>query len=300
MNAEKGMTYAKFFPSDWRTGCLVLNLEEEGLYIRVVAYMYDTGKPVPSDDRQAARLLNVQIQKYMKVIESLIEKGKLFRGQGWIINERVMEELDKWKIERLARSEAAKRREAERRLQAERQGQPPQQPPTQPPQQPMGGSLGGHIPQPHGVPPEVSEEKDNENNGRLTTTLPELRQTSTTKPEAIVQNPESKELASLNGAAHPMVNDIVGWMANGDREAARTWLVNSMHIYGSEIVADSYAKLKADLMTGKLIARPLQAWAAIAARMRKEPKGQEPTESRSDRIARFVKEAEEKNRRVPT
>ena len=60
-----GMTYAKFFPQDWLQGCLTsLSLEEEGLYIRSCAWMYDTGLPIPGDDYRASLCLNVQIQKY--------------------------------------------------------------------------------------------------------------------------------------------------------------------------------------------------------------------------------------------
>jgi uncharacterized protein YdaU (DUF1376 family) len=70
-----GVTFARFFPSDWRTGCYNLNLEEEGLYIRCCAFMYDTGQPIPGNDALAARLMHVQVQKYTKVMNALIDKG---------------------------------------------------------------------------------------------------------------------------------------------------------------------------------------------------------------------------------
>lgn len=111
------MTYARFFPSDWRSGCLTLSLEEEGLYIRCCAFMYDTGQPIPGNDNVAARLLNVQILKYKKVMASLIAKGKMIRAQGSIINERVLEEMDRYRREQAKRSEAAKKREERRRQQ---------------------------------------------------------------------------------------------------------------------------------------------------------------------------------------
>jgi uncharacterized protein YdaU (DUF1376 family) len=113
------MMYAKFFPSDWRTGCLTLTLEEEGLYIRVCAYMYDTGKPLPDKDREASQLLRVQVQKYEKVMKSLIAKGKMIRAQGFIINERVQEEWHRYMMMMANRAEAAKKREATRKRLAE-------------------------------------------------------------------------------------------------------------------------------------------------------------------------------------
>jgi uncharacterized protein YdaU (DUF1376 family) len=111
----KGMTYARFFPSDWRSGCLALNLEEEGLYIRCCAFMYDTGQPIPGNDTVAAKLLNVQVQKYEKVMKSLVAKGKMIRAQGRIINERVDQEIHKYRMAMVARSEAAKKREEQKR-----------------------------------------------------------------------------------------------------------------------------------------------------------------------------------------
>ena len=110
-----GITYARFFPSDWRSGCFTLNLEEEGLYIRSCAWMYDTGQSLPGNDAVAAKLLNVQVQKYSKVMASLIAKGKMIRAQGAIFNKRVFDEIDKYRLQQEARSAAAKRREEERK-----------------------------------------------------------------------------------------------------------------------------------------------------------------------------------------
>lgn len=191
-----GMTYAKFFPSDWRTGCMILNLEEEGLYIRVCMFMYDTGTAIPDDDQKAARLLNVQVQKYQKVMASLIAKGKIFRAQGLLINERVQEELDKWKLERAARSEAARKREAFRKEQMQRgatpPGVPPHLPPHLPPHQPGGGCLGGAPHIPLDVPPEVSPKKANDYNVGPTTTVAQRYHGSGTNPESRIQKPKKK------------------------------------------------------------------------------------------------------------
>jgi len=190
-----GMTYARFFPSDWRSGCFTLNLEEEGLYIRCCAFMYDTGKPVPGDDKAASRTLNVQIQKYQKVMQSLINKGKMIRAQGTIINERVFDEIDKYRREKAARSEAAAKREAERKARLEKEiGKAVkavvkgEQPPHQPPHQPGGGCLGGTPKEPHDVPEGVIEEKPNEINGAHSTAVPQADHDCGTNPESRIQN----------------------------------------------------------------------------------------------------------------
>lgn len=104
-----GLLFARFFPSDWRSGAsLELNLEEEGLYIRCCAFMWDTGKPVPGDETTAARIFHLHPLKYRKVMSALIAKGKMIRAQGVIFNERVQEEIDNFRGEKELRSERAK------------------------------------------------------------------------------------------------------------------------------------------------------------------------------------------------
>lgn len=180
---SKGLTYARFFPSNWRSGTVsTLNLEEEGLYIRCCAFMWDTGQPIPGNESVAARLLNVQVQKYQKVMASLIDKGKMVRAQGVLINERVVEDLEDFKMERMARSDRAKTGHETRKsssdklagleteiarlkaaLNEQASATPPHQPPHQPPHLPGGGSLGGTPP----PPPIGDAKKDNKNNGRI-------------------------------------------------------------------------------------------------------------------------------------
>jgi uncharacterized protein YdaU (DUF1376 family) len=160
------MTYAKFYPSDWRGGCLVLNLEEEGLYIRVCAYMYDTGQQLPANDVVAARLLNVQIQKYQKVMQALIDKGKLIRAQGWIINERVEAEWRRYQKQITIWAEAAKKREATKKRLAEEIeiAMAAKKAARDTPQgTPLDTPRGTYPPTPE-APPEVTEEKTNEIN----------------------------------------------------------------------------------------------------------------------------------------
>lgn len=168
-----GLTFSKFYPGDWRGGTLFqLTVEEEGMYIRSCAYMWDTGECIPGDDRHASRLLNVQIQRYQKLMGALIEKGKMTRGQGVIFNERVLEEISEFQRQSGHQSLRAKRGHETRKLTANavkelmeeieklklQLAQSAYQPPHQPPVAPGGGSLGG----PPEVPPGVSDKKHNE------------------------------------------------------------------------------------------------------------------------------------------
>ncbi len=322
-----GMTYARFFPSDWRTGCLILNLEEEGLYIRFCAYMYDTGSAPPDNDAITSRLLNVQVQKYKKVMASLIAKGKIIRAQGLLINERVQAELDRYRSEHVARIEAAKKREAERKarmqlaiadaMKARAAAEAPLgQPPHQPPDQPRGGSLGGTHDQPHGVPGGVTPPNPLKSLNAGSTAVAQGDHGSGTNLEARSQKLEKKErdtqpassmtpreegLAGLNGSADPMIADIVGWMTGGDRQSAKNWLSTFLGQYAQEVVRESYFELKTQLADGKIISRPLQVWSKIAARLKATPRqkaAQEaPKESTRESILRFAEQAEAKLKR---
>lgn len=137
-----GVVYYKHFPRDWITGCIALSLEEEGLYCRCINFMYDSGKPIPLDDKAAAAMLHVNVLKYRKVMTALLAAGKLLRAESGIINGRVFEELAAFWNGQKARSQTAKKREAAKRkfaaedlIPAEVSGghTPPVTPPVTPP-----------------------------------------------------------------------------------------------------------------------------------------------------------------------
>ena len=284
--AANGMTFAKFFPSDWRTGCLVLNLEEEGLYVRVCMFHYDTGKALPDNDAQASRLLNVQIHKYKKVMKSLIDKGKIIRAQGILFNERVQEEIDKYRIQHAARSEAAKKREVDRKSYVQREIEKAlaQRASTQQTTQPahtQASPVGGvpSVPDDGFQPTQSRAEKDSKYKGSDTTAVVQAGQSSATNPESRSQKLEDNSgpptnrdgLGGLNGSAEPMLQDIVKWMNCGDVKAAREWLANFLKQYGQDVVRDSYMDMKTRTVSGDAVAKPLQYWASAARRMKAEP-----------------------------
>lgn len=285
-----GMTFAKFFPSDWRTGCLVLDLEEEGLYIRLCMFHYDTGKALPDDYPRAARMLNVHINKFRKVMDSLISKGKVIRAQGILFNERVQEEIDKYRMEHVARSRAAVAREADRKaiqlakaveaeIERRRQATPPVTPLVTPPMTPpVAMGVTPHVTS--GSPMGSSTKNTNDFNDHYSTPVTQENQSRTTNLEARNQKPETnnklasksepKELAGLNGKAEPMIMDVVAWMRGGDEQSARQWLGTVVMQYGQNTIRDSYVKLKTDIASGKLVASPLQTWSTIARRIHGE------------------------------
>lgn len=132
---RRGARFVRFYPSDWRSGCIGMTLEEQGLYVAICAYIYETGKRVPLANAAAAKILMVQVQKYAKVIQSLIAAGKVTTHEDGHTVERAEREL--LKAQGTAAVDAAgSETSVERRSDQGRQGSPRPHPLEQPPQSP--------------------------------------------------------------------------------------------------------------------------------------------------------------------
>ena len=79
--------FVRFYPSDWRSGCIGLTLEQEGLYVRICAYLYETERRLPADDKIAAKFMGVHFNAYVKVRDQLAALGKLqAHADGWSVH----------------------------------------------------------------------------------------------------------------------------------------------------------------------------------------------------------------------
>lgn len=88
-----GPSYVRMYPTDWRSGCLGLSLEQEGLYIRMCMFIAETGRRVPLDDSQAARMLSgTNVNQYRKVLGQLLVLGKMKRHEDGYGNDRIEHE----------------------------------------------------------------------------------------------------------------------------------------------------------------------------------------------------------------
>jgi uncharacterized protein YdaU (DUF1376 family) len=86
------VAHIRIYPSDWRSGCLGLSLEQEGLYIRMCMFIAEANRRVPIDDTEAARMLNVQTRNYRRVLGELLRLGKVQRHENGYGNDRVEHE----------------------------------------------------------------------------------------------------------------------------------------------------------------------------------------------------------------
>lgn len=223
----------KRYPRDFYEDTRDLKPDERGLYNDLLDLIYMAGGPLADDDRLLSYKMHVHIGVWRRVRKRLLATGKLFLNRGQIMNKRAKEVLATRDTERAA----------------------------------MGYRGGDSLPSQGEL-----FKNSNDFNGGLRASSTELESQKEEVEEEgdnIIPLRASQRLAGLNGAADPMLKDVIGWMAGGDEQCAREWLGKQVAIYGETAVRDSYSKLSTDMASGskRLIARPLQTWCSIAARL---------------------------------
>ncbi len=96
--------WIKFFPTDWITGVMYLSDRERGVYITLLAMMYDAEGPIPDDPKRLARACGSTPGAYAAAMRSLLNEGKIHRENGMLFNEKAREIL----LDRSSRVESAK------------------------------------------------------------------------------------------------------------------------------------------------------------------------------------------------
>lgn len=101
----KGTHYG-FFPSDWLSGTRGLTPAETGVYITLVAMMYEREEPLQFDRARLARMCNCPAGTFAKILDVLISERKIIETPDGIWNNRVGAEIE---ATRLAMSAASDR-----------------------------------------------------------------------------------------------------------------------------------------------------------------------------------------------
>lgn len=83
-----GAAWIKFFPSDWLNGTIGLSGLEKGVYITLLALIYDRGGPIPNNPRLLARRCDVTPSQFSAAIKTLVEEGKLTVSAAEIFNKK--------------------------------------------------------------------------------------------------------------------------------------------------------------------------------------------------------------------
>lgn len=81
-------TWIKFFPSDWLSGTVGLTAMEKGVYITILALIYDRGGPIPNNPRVLARRCDTTPAAFRNALETLVQEGKLIVSSDEISNKK--------------------------------------------------------------------------------------------------------------------------------------------------------------------------------------------------------------------
>ena len=89
-----GLTWFKFYPRDWISGTRGLSDRARGVYIDLLARMYDLGHGLDHDEKDLCRYLNYRDHRQLRpVLRELLDKGKIRLVDGLLINDRAMDEI---------------------------------------------------------------------------------------------------------------------------------------------------------------------------------------------------------------
>lgn len=88
------ITQVPFFPSDWLAGTRGMTAAEMGVYITLIAMMYERAGPIPGDDLpKLARLCGTSASALRGILDSLISDGKITRQGDMLFNRRAELEI---------------------------------------------------------------------------------------------------------------------------------------------------------------------------------------------------------------
>ncbi|SMO69583.1 YdaU family protein [Paracoccus laeviglucosivorans] len=102
--------FFQFYPSDWLAGTRGLTAAETGIYITLIAMMYEAEGPVPNDPKRLARLCGTTPAAFLKAVDALVETGKLTHDERGFFNRRAGIEIEKRSEKRAAASASANAR----------------------------------------------------------------------------------------------------------------------------------------------------------------------------------------------
>jgi uncharacterized protein YdaU (DUF1376 family) len=86
------MPWVRFFPSDWLGGTRGMSAVETGVYITLIATMYERNEPIVEDHARLARLCGASNSAFKKALETLLDEGKIIRSPSGLWNDRVEKE----------------------------------------------------------------------------------------------------------------------------------------------------------------------------------------------------------------
>jgi len=88
------LPWFRFYPSDWLGGTRGMKASEAGIYITLIATMYEREVPLPEDIGRLARLCGASQSSFKATLQMLVMEGKIERVNGGLWNKRVGREVE--------------------------------------------------------------------------------------------------------------------------------------------------------------------------------------------------------------
>lgn len=271
--------YCRFMPGKWRTSTLRMDLEQEGLLIRIAAFNMDAGVPLPTCRTTTARMLGVHHHKLRKVLDALIDMGEIVEDETGIYSARA---IDEWK-------------RASRQVTKQSTQELPE------------GYSGVTQELPHSYPiatPPVDTEKSEQFlRARRREEKREEENPSISFAQARAEtaatdgrtDDEAECKAAFNGSTETLLAFVESAMGGHCRKNAAQWLANLTRINGSQAVAEAYQKFLTSKAEGTIIARPLPWLDATAKSCKRDAAKQvapeNPFAEQTKGVVRFAKPA---------
>lgn len=88
------ITQVPFYPSDWLAGTRGMTAAQMGVYITLIAMMYERAAPIPGDDiAKLARLCGTSASSMRTILDELISDEKITLADGMLFNRRAELEI---------------------------------------------------------------------------------------------------------------------------------------------------------------------------------------------------------------
>ncbi len=88
-----GNPWIRFFPSDWLAGTRGMTPSEVGIYITLIALLYERGGKLENNPARLSRLCGASNSGFKRTLETLIDEDKIVDDGVYLSNIRVLEEL---------------------------------------------------------------------------------------------------------------------------------------------------------------------------------------------------------------
>lgn len=93
-----GLSWFAFYPRDWAADTRELSDRAKGCYIDLLGAMYTHGGPLPFNEQDLTAICGYRnVRSFRLTFGELVRKEKLHLVDGFVVNNRAMEEIDKAK-----------------------------------------------------------------------------------------------------------------------------------------------------------------------------------------------------------